>query len=671
MRVLLLALLLVPCLAAGQSDADIQKLRALIAQRNQEQLFNAVRSTNLGGARELAPALESLIVQHFDDPVARRPLLAFIARDLDRFERYPQYRSRALFDLLHAELKAGRDTHHHAIKIIATTLPVEAELTALLAQLDPAAANEIVMFLGERKHAAALPALQALQARIPHERNTNQMIERVDWAYLQIGTPQATAALLARLRALGAMRTEAAGWEISHVLMYAAQVPNPAYTELVAALPARLDDNQWSALIQLIAKRRETAGMPDLVRAASQSRKGDEAVQAVLAIGQPEDWRAVRGALAQSPLPREQVAALERRLDSALADTGRFVANRERAESDRRLADEKRRIDPLRTTDPRRYAAETRALLDKAAPSPALARDYLALGGFQRFTLRQPDDAIRSYEAASRMREPGSLDIAAIAAADVYRFDKRDGKKAIERYRSALADAKLHASFRGWLEREIEFLERGRRFSGTLGAAEMEMAFYWLALAAQHGPIHPPPDVAALGRLPPSQYQLGRAFPAVFDLAPKEMLAFFEKHDPAGYLTASVLAFALYKEPSPYVKSAADTFFRNRGIQAPFSGQPDARFASPEKTWHAFIAAAKKGDAQAMLQCFSVSMQSRLQDAFSRMSAAERRQMAEGFVGFTMQGPAEAVVVRQHQDRRMAGFVSFVQEGASWKIDSM
>lgn len=682
MRALLLALLLISGVASGQREADIQTLRALIAQRNSEALHAATRSWKLEGSRDLPPALESLIVEHFADPVARRPLLGLIARDLERFERYPKYGTRALFDLLHGELKAGRDTHHHAIKIIATSLPVEAELTALLAQLDPAAANEIVMFVGQRKYAPAVPALQALQARIPHERNTNGMIERVDWAYLQIGTPQANAALLARLRALAAMRSEAAGWEISHILRDAAPVSNPPYADLVAALPAELNDNIWSALIDLVARRRAQAGIPDLVRAAGQSRKADEAVRAVLAIGQAEDWRAVRAALAHSPLPREQVAPLERRLDAALADTGRFVADREREENERRLGDEKRRIAALRATDPRRYAAEMRALLDKAAPSRALGQDYLALASYQRFTLRQPDDAIASYQAASRLREPGSLDLAAAAAADVYRFDKRDNRKAVEHYRSALAsyrpapqsrDAALSGAFRRWLEREVDYLESGRRFSGTVGPADMEMAYFWLAM---HAAPQAPPDPQALARLPASQYQLGRGFPAMLSLAPREMLAFFERHDPAGYLTASVLAFALYKEPSPYVKAAADAFFRSRGIKSALSAPGDARFASPEKTWNAFIAASKKGDAAGMLQCFTLGMQARMEPFLRQLSSAQLREMGASFVGFSMadDGGAtvrDATVVRQTKERRSAGMVSFLNEGGSWKIDSM
>jgi hypothetical protein len=127
---------------------------------------STIRPSSIGGSRDLSDPLEALVIEHYADRDMQRPLLSLLARQLDNFERYPKYRTRKLFDLLYADLKAGRDTLHYATLIIATDQPVDAELTALLAQLDPAAANELVMFLGHRKYAAALPALQALQAAV-------------------------------------------------------------------------------------------------------------------------------------------------------------------------------------------------------------------------------------------------------------------------------------------------------------------------------------------------------------------------------------------------------------------------------------------------------------------------------------------------------------------------
>ena len=671
-------------------EADVTGLRALIGQRNQALIYRAGTSWNFGAVRELAPALEALIVEHYADPVVQRPLLGLLAKSLDRFERYPKYRSRRLFELLYADLKAGRDTQHYAIRIIATDLAVEPELVALLPQLDPAAANELVKFLGARKYAPAVPALQALQARVPHQRNTNQMIERVDWALLQIGTPAAVQAVLERLRTLGRSRTQAAGYEVWHILNYASQLPTgspPAYAELAAALPAELNESAWGGLIQLIANRKETAGLPQLLRAITQSPKADEAVDALLAIGEPADWRAGRAALGAARLAAERTALLQKKLDAALADPARFVTHRDQRDSERLYAAEKRRLAAFKTTDPGRYGAGMRALLERQetrAPSEALMKDYLALGSFLRFTLHRPDDATAAYEAASRVRPQDSFDLAAIAVADVQRFDKRDARKASELYRRALGsyrapvqsqDAAFFAGLRRWIEHEIDYLERGRRFAGALGPADMQTAFFWLALGTMHEPIHPPPEPQALARLPASQLQLARAFPAMLELAPREMLPFFEKHDPTGYLTAGILATALAKEPSPYVKAAAEQFFRTRGIRVPFASAGDARYASPEKTWAAFLGAAKKGNAGAMLECFTSGMQAKLEPLLTRMSADELRQMGASFVAFSMQEASgnyrEAAIVRQQKDRRMAGIVTFVNDGGSWKIDSM
>src|SRR5260221_34367 len=223
-------------------EASVEGLRALIVQHNPVLIYRATASWNFGASRSLPEPLEALVVEHYGDRAIQRSLLSLLARSLDKYQRYPKYRSRKLFDLLSADLKSGQDSQHYAIVIIATDLPVEAELAALLPGLDPAAANELVMFLGDRKYAPALAALQALQARIPHERNTNQMLERVDWAYLQIGTPEAMQALFSRLRALGQMKDDRAGAEAANPLVTLSRQPpgSPPHTcHLRAARPAR------------------------------------------------------------------------------------------------------------------------------------------------------------------------------------------------------------------------------------------------------------------------------------------------------------------------------------------------------------------------------------------------------------------------------------------------
>lgn len=347
---------------------------------------------------------------------------------------------------------------------------------------------------------------------------------------------------------------------------------------------------------------------------------------------------------------------------------------------------------PLKASDPKRYAAEARKLIDvrarevRAAPDipqrvgarQSVLQAYIELGAFQRFRLDQPDAALASYEAARAFQDPGGAS-AAIGMADVYRFDKRDARRAIQFYREAaedLARAKWQASEDGaiksiqkWLAFEIAYLERGRAFTGTMTKADAGGVMLWLVLSG-HEPLRPVPDAEALARLPASQFQIARMMPAIFEFPPDEMLAFFAKHDPGGYVTAAAFTAMLYGQPSPFVTAAAQRFFKERGIRGP-STRADPRYGTPQKTWSAFIAAAKKGEASAMLDCFTEDMQARFGELFRKMSPAERRAMGESFLAFSMQGEDEAMIVRQIKGERRAGMVSFVNEAGSWKIGSM
>lgn len=678
---------------------DIAGLRLLIAERNQGLLFTAANSWPLRGARQLPGPLEALIVEHYRDPVAQRPLLAFLARELERYERFPRYRSRALFDLLYADLKSGRESHFYSGRIVATDLPVEPEFVALLPQLNAESANELVMFLGARKYAAAVPALKALQARIPRERDINGLLDHVDWALLQIGTPEALQAVLARLRTVAQDKDPRAAHELWAILLHAKDLPPgspPDYAELRAALPSQLSDSSWETLIELIAKRKEKHGAPELVRAIAESPKAPEAVEALLAIGEPADLRAGRAALERAKhLPPERVALLQKRLDDALADPAKLAVQREQTEAaqtrdaaSRQFGQEKSRIAALRTSDAKRYAAEQRGLLARYAqrlPAATLEREYMELGALLRFRLGQPDEAIAAFEAARRLRSGDNVDFSALAIADTERFDKRNARRAAASYRTALQsvekigpkvqNAELVVPLKQWLAHELAYVEQGRRFSGTIGRNDMAAAQLWLLMGSLQEPLVPPIDERTLRALPASQYQIARVFPALLEFAPAEMLAFFAKHDPAGYLTAGMLGAATYRgQGSPFVKAAAQTFFRERGIRGP-SAAADARYASPEKTWTAFLGAAKAGNAAAMLACLTSEMQRKLEPLLRQMSRDELRAMAESFTGFALQGGdgqfREALVVRQQKERRMGGMITFFNDGGGWKIAEM
>jgi hypothetical protein len=350
-------------------------------------------------------------------------------------------------------------------------------------------------------------------------------------------------------------------------------------------------------------------------------------------------------------------------------------------------AEEKSRIAPLRDREPQRYATELDALLARYAAdlAPGTAeREYLELGALVRFRLRDPDRAIAAFEAARRAQRERTLDLASLSVADTQRFDKKDARKAAEGYRAVLRslqptavsapDVKVAAALRQWLGHELAYLEQGKRFSGAVTRSDMEAAGLWLMIATMQEPLRTPLDDATLAALPPSQFQIARTLPTLFELPPRQMLAFFGKHDPAGYLTAATLAAATLREPSPFVKAAADTFFRERGIRAP-STAADARYASPNKTWSAFLGAAKKGNPNAMLDCLTPEMQAKFGALFRKMSRDELRALSRSFVGFALQESTgefrEAMVVRQQDERKMGGMITFVKEGANWKIAEM
>lgn len=356
---------------------------------------------------------------------------------------------------------------------------------------------------------------------------------------------------------------------------------------------------------------------------------------------------------------------------------------------------EKARLLPLRASEPKRYADVLRALLErheaqvnKAAGIPpsigarqSLVREYMELGNLLRFRLAAADEALAAYARASRIRPNDAFDLAALAAADTWRFDKRDPARALVQYRRAAAtlseaaaqdggNRRMAGALRGWVEHEIAYVEHGRRFVGSVGRNDMALAQLWLLGATMQEPLPSVRNARTLGSLPPSQYQLARVYPVILEFEPAEMLAFFEKHDPAGYLTAALLAAARIHAPSPFVNAAAETFVKSRGIRAG-PAAVDPRYATPEKTWAAFIAAAKQGDAARMLDCFTPDMQAKLGELFKRMSVEERRAMGMSFVAFAMQGDSEALIVREHQEKKQAGFVNFENDDGGWKIAGM
>ena len=592
-------------------EKNIDGLRTVIEMHNPSLLGRAIESFDLSSSRVLPEPLEALIVEYADRD-AYRQLLAFIARGLDKNGRFPQYRSRKLFDLLYADLKSNRnESFHYAILIVATDLKgIEPQLVAVLPMVGAAAANELVMFLGLRRYAPAVPALRALQADTPFARDTNGLLGHINGALLQIGTPDAVQAVLDRLTALGKQSAEPRAMsEIAGILSTLTTLPadtQPDYAILRAALPKELAPYAQQSLVKLIVTRKDKRGLPDLTLAVA--RGNDEALTALLALGASGDWRVAKGELEQAAtegtVKPERMALLQKRLDAALADPSRFIAERGDAERRQAFTEARAQLDrqntavaSLRESDPKRYAAETEIYLRRAEKLIAdnaagrqeaiwyrrdISQAYQRLATYTRFTLRDSARAVTFYERAIALSETfparenmGLLE--RVGLADTVRFDLKDTRRALQIYAQLLQrvsgnqpstndiEAVFQRVLTEWLRAEIAFLAEGKRYAGTPDRetfAGIAMVVYYGAeaftgddpsIATMAKVLHtrsPRNDekrdfARQLEALSPSQARLLGAFDFLPLLgSPGQVGVFMRKHDPAGFLTAC--AFAIW-----------------------------------------------------------------------------------------------------------------------------
>jgi uncharacterized protein with PIN domain len=667
--------------------------------------------------------------------------------------RIPAYQTRELFDQLLAELKAAprNDQYGLTINLVATDVEgVEAELLALAPGLDVPSRDEIVGFLGRRRYAPAVPTLKRLQADTAFANDTNGFLANVNRAYVRIGTPEAMDALFERLRWLRSQEDARARREVWPVLLAFGERPSDEpldFERLRAALPNEMTSEEKGALAKLIQDRKEKRGIPDLI--AMLSMADARPAEALLAIGAPDDWRrsiVELDRLAKAgEIQAERAAALRKRFDEALAAPDVHHAKLNKAarrkafeQALREYGRAREQVTSQRAGDAVSYVAAYTAWVERGEAllrdyqdlrdarnlDRQLIRSYGQLADVTRFRLKQPDAALGLYRKMMAKQETlgMELDLFPLVLADVARFDRGDHKAALSEYRKASAalaavggsgGQPIHAELlRRWIENEIRFVESGTRFSGVLTREDVNAARLWLFLvggllhiesdpavdrvltelgeSAPSVPLQPAVAISrALAALPASQFQLVRAARSLHLLPADEVLRFLGKHDPAGYLSAGILAASLQPSDSDadeqreipglifsaHASAAAQRFFRERGIHADLAVTPDARFASPEQTWGTFIASARRGDANGMLACFMPDMASDLEQLFRAMSPEELKQMADSFVAFAPgEGGGrfrEAMTVRLVDGQRRAGFVHFVSIEGEWKIESM
>ena len=310
-----------------------------------------------------------------------------------------------------------------------------------------------------------------------------------------------------------------------------------------------------------------------------------------------------------------------------------------------------------------------------------------------------------------------------VGLADTLRFDLNDRPGALREYREALAaitvtklstndiEAALHFLAVAWLKAEIAFLDKGSR---TLRAEERDCEGISLVISyGRESFAADDPELQAILRkaLPPNadmdRAELARRLNALtptpvhmlatFELWPAigtadGVAAFLRKHDPSGFLTACVLRA---------VESAASAGASAPGLQAgerqnakgPWSpgdirlmqgaarlvlGAPPAReleahkqLADPAATWRTFLAALRAADLPAAWRCVTPGLRNKFEPAFSQMSPAELRAMADSFTGFELTGKFEPYREALVTAKGRSSFIYFVNTGSEWRIQEM
>lgn len=551
--------------------------------------------TERKSAVPLPEDIEALMVRYYPDPVVGGPLRT-LCNSTGALSR-----SRALFDLMFAEWRSGK------VRPEAYTVPtcvlqteaagVEAPLLAWIVAADPPRVEDkrrIVDFLGKRKYVPAVPALAALL------RKGDDAAGAAALALLAIGTPDAIDAAIERLAALrrkppGANTSK----ELTSLVRRLATLPVSVvlpYARLRAALP---EDVRELALPWL-RQRKDLAAVPDAFALLSGNMTYSPALDALVATDSPEVWKKTRREIdrlrQQQRLSEAQYLHATAMLDDKIANPEKHFAQKRYQQQEPQLrarhnalvkAGEATR--KLRESDPDRYVAgmreylaglESLALEYEKQPGAVAARgdiatDYLELAHFVRFKLKRPREALQLYVAAQRNGDR----LGDFAVADTLQFDLRDSSRALEEYRklsAALAaaptaprtrplDHSITRWARRWLDAQIQYLETGKTFSGTVEPMDIDVVVMGLHYSNRGGRqdtfnlagLRPEPDASAvpygkrgvakngelarvLKGLPASSFVLVDTLDLLGSMPDaRSILAFLARHDPAGFTSAS------------------------------------------------------------------------------------------------------------------------------------
>jgi hypothetical protein len=546
---------------------------------------------------------------------------------------------------------------------------------------------------------------------------------------------------LARLTELGRRGHD----EVLYALAKQGGTVEVDFVALRKSLPRVMDERTTVRYYELVGLHQPASEVPLLIATMAASPPAS-------ALG-----RAARGALAQfrSEEVQKQVAAELGRLVAAgkidqpssqfvlgrYAEFSRLPAQHKAAiegQTAHHFARDKEQMDRVkrsaelyRETQPERYVQEYDAYLAQVA---ALAEKYRSdvyfdglrseveqgyrmLGDFTRFKLGRPSQAVDYYTRAAGLSAAtrGHEYVTDLLAGDLFEFDLKDRSKALAAYRRAAERLRGSGTGRndwlaGALAHEIGYLEHGKPFSGSIGAADVEQFFGMVFLAAA-GAFGDPRIAPAslqvqsvstaerkaleqrLEQLAPSHLNFLKAVPLLSLVSSEQTVSrFFRKHDPGGYWSASLALGVLHPEllgdrgaaaflpglsadpaKAAALTAAARKLAQERGISL---RPPNARRATPEGTWQLMLDALRSGDAATALGCFTPAMRSKLEPVFATMTSSAMREMADSFTSFSLQAGdnqvREAALTRRIANQpQQAGFAYFVRHAGEWKIDQM
>ena len=590
-------------------EANAEGLETIIKTRNWDLLQRYVSAYGQGAIRyvpgegpktnSVPKDLEAIMLRYYaDDEVGPRLWGLCGSNSGARCE------SQELFDRMLAEYRSGKPRNRGDglfAPIVRSGAPgAEAALTKWLTAPDAPkgqARNEVVMQLGLRKYAPAVPAISSLLNANPPGTPGNET-----FALRTIQSQEAAEALLSRLAALKrAPQTPEAVKEARSIGMELAQFPPTIaipYARMRAGLPEEVRDYapQW------LSKRGDLAALPDVLVLVGQTPTFNSAFNAVANSDSPDVWKQARAAVEkgrkEGRLGEGEYKVAVSQLDEKIANPGKVLAQRAADKNDREFQTHMNLLNrdlqearKLKASNPDSYVTAMREYLDAASK---LAADYpdafqaknlevntlsnvrIDLANFVRFRQKHPREAIEIYESA---RAKGN-ELAGFAIADTLQYDMHDTKGAPAEYRKlvkpipalppgAMQDNSL--AYRAWAQRwlaaQVAYLESGKKFSGVLKDEDMLVVAFLMGGPGQNDIFELAPLMRVFTReaaapnstevarkvnaLPTSAFalQASAMFVALLPDA-DSILAYLARQDPAGYASACYFGYLQLAEES-------------------------------------------------------------------------------------------------------------------------